>query len=765
MKIDELKSQLLLKVIAMVTKRLYLVILLLAIGCQQAGIGQDKPALQANETVAEAELGRQLKINKDALLKGTNEQMRIDAATVMLFSEDPLAREILLAALAQAENGAARVAVCKALTQARGMSESIKAKADFIQPLLEILTTKDFGEAKLAAEATLLFKYEQISEPLEKIVMESSLPAKARLNAIYALKLQPDMRVIFMLIKLLDDSESRIASEAEMALHSLGIPIGRDAETRKQIIDELKRKGRDEFMRDWLIRQEAQMRKLETELDVWRELYLSALDKIYDGISDDTAKGQFLAEHLGDSKEIVKLWALEKVSQWRVGTKSELPVELGPILVNLVSDQSKDVRLKTAKLLSLMGQLNSSQRLLRQLEIEQNDEVKTELFVALGGACYYAFLPGSEIKIAEEIRKKTLEWATKFLLEEDAKKAQKGAEVIKKLLEQDRLTSGEVNRYLGLLAERYNQQRDKADGALCGELLAAMAGLCGPRSAHRTEAAKTFEHLFEEALSDKVDLAREAAVEGLINIDKTKALAKLKGNFANDDSAKIRQRVIELAGEVGGKDDLDWLAEKLSSTESELAWRTMLRIFKAAEADVLDKWVERFSAQDMEARVSDEQKLSFLEIAEHKAIGENKAEMLKNVRGKLAQLYSKSGKFEQAAKCLGLLREAADSPEEKEAILAQLLDVYLRWPKVETAAQLVNNCLLEKDLGPDNVVVLSIEKYLAEPPTTADPNVVLEALIKIETVEDRPMWAEQVQRWAKRLGQPGGSDESKDGGN
>ena len=223
--------------------------------------------------------------------------------------------------------------------------------------------------------------------------------------------------------------------------------------------------------------------------------------------------------------------------------------------------------------------------------------------------------------------------------------------------------------------------------------------------------------------------------------------------------------MIELAGEVGSGDDLTWLAEKLGSAESEPAWQAMLTIFKAVEADVLDKWVERFSSQDMEAKLSDEQKISFLEIAERKAIGENKGRNAQKCSGELARLYSKSGRFEQAAKCLGLLREAAESPEEKEAILAQILDVYLRWPKVETAAQLVDNCLLEKDLGPDNVIVLSIEKYLAELPATADPNVVLEALIKIKTAEDRPMWAEQVRRWTKRFGQPGDANKPKDGGN
>ncbi len=758
--IAKLRSGILHGVVEMIVKRLCLVMLLLVIGCEQ--VDKRESTLPIDEKISEAELSRQLKINKDALFTAMTERIRVDAASVMLFNDDPLARKILLEALKQSKDIGARIAVCKALSQARTEHKPIRNKEDFIKPLFDILSTETNDSAKLAAEAILIFEYGQIAKRLEGLSTSTTLPVQARLNAIYALRLQPDMKAVFKLIELLDDPEGRVAAEAEKALRSLGTPIGKDAEAREQIRSELIRKGRDEFFRDLLIRQEAQMRKLETELDSWREMYLSALDKIYDVLDDDTAKGQFLAELLGDSKDVVRLWALEKVSQWRVGTKSELPAELGPVLVNLVSDRNRDVRLKTAELLSLMGQLNSSRRLLQQLEVEQDDEVATELFVALGGACYYAFLPGSEVKVPEETRKKTLEWATKYLLDEDPKKSQKGAEVIKRLLEQDGLTSGEVDRYLGLLAERYNQQKDKADSVLRGELLGAMAGLCGPRSVHRTEAAKTFERLFEEALTDKMDLVREASVEGLINIDKTRALGKLKGGFANDSSAKIRQRVIGLAGEVGGSNDLTWLAEKLGSAESEPAWQAMLTIFKAVGTRVLDKWVKRFSSQDMESKLSDEQKISFLEIAERKAIGENEAEMLNNVRGKLALLYSKNGRYEQAARCLGLLREAAGSAEEKEAILARMLDAYLRWPKVETAAKLVDNCLLEKDLGPNNVIVLSIEKYLAELAATAETNVVLEALVKIET-EDRPMWTEQVRRWTERFGQPEDVNKLKDG--
>ena len=726
-----------------------LVILLLVIGCEQVDKGES--TLPVDEAIAEAELGRQLKINKDALFKAVTERIRIDAAGVMLFTDDPLARKILLEALKQSENIAACVAVCKALSQARAEQKPIRNKEDFIQPLFDILSVGTDDSAKLAAEAILIFEYGQIAKRLEGLSITTSLPVQARLNAIYALRLQPDMKAVFKLIELLDDPDDRVAAEAEKALRSLGTPIGKDAEARKQIRGELIRKGRDEFFRDLLIRQEAQMRRLETQLDLWRELYLSALDKIYDGVSDDAAKGQFLAEHLGDSKEIVRLWALGKVSQWRVGTKSELPVELGPILVNLVSDQNRDVRLKTARLLSLMGQLNSSGRLLQQLEIEQDDEVKMELFVALGGACYYAFLPGSEFSIPEEIRKKTLEWATKYLLEEDPKKAQRGTEVIKKLLEQDGLNSGEVNGYLGLLAERYNQQKDKDDGALRGELLSAMAGLCA-QSVYKAESAKLFKPLFEKALRDETDLVREAAVDGLVYIDKARALKILRKDFVNDGSIIVRKRLISLADEVGGEEDLLWLAEKIGATaESEPAWQAMLKIFNRSDAAILNEWIGKFGLQSTKSGLSDEQKVTVLKIAERKAIGENKLEMLKNIRRRLARFYSKSGEFEQAAEYLGILRQVAKSGEEREAILAELLDVYLRWPNVEAATQLVDNCLLEKDLEPNNVVVLSIDNYLAGPPAEADPKVILEALAKIKTAEDRPMWQEQVKIWTERV--------------
>ena len=764
-----MKSAVFLRVIRMSAKRLYLLVLLWLAGCQQAGIAANRAALPVSETVAKAELSEQLKIYESTLLEGKSEQIRIAAATEMLFGEDPLARKILLSVLRQSENSAARMAVCKALIRARPEQKRIKKKGDFIQPLLQILPTKIVAEAELAAEGLLLFEYEQISEPLEKIAIDPSLPVNARLNAIYALKLQPDKRAVIILIKLVDDPQSQVADAAEKALYSLGITVGQDAESRREMINALQRQDTDIFLRNRVIWLERQMHKSKEELDLWQERYLSALDEVYSGIKDDTAKGKFLAKHLRSSEVTVRLWTLDKVYQDRVGAtpNRQLPAVLESILVDLISDQDRDVRLETAKLLSLMVELNSAQRLLEQLKIEQYDEVRVELFVASARACQYAFSANSEVKVSPEVRKQTLEWAEKYLVEKDPKKAQKGADVIKKLLEQDGLASGEVDRYLALLEKRYKQEKDGADGTLRGELLTAMAGLCSQRSVCRAESVKLFGSLFEAALDDETGLVREAAVDGLIYIDKTKALKILRG-FISDSNPIVRKKIIGLAGEVGSREDLVWLSGKIGSTtegESEPAWQAMLEIFKGSDADVLNEWIAKFDSPSTKAKLSVEQKISFLEIAEGKAVRENKLRMLRNIRGKLADLYKKIGNFEQAAKYLGILREEAKQAEQRDKILAELLDAYLRWPNVKAATELVDNCLLEKDLEPNNVIVQAIDNYLSKPPAGADPNVVLKALTQINSTRKRPKWLKQVKLWVSRLGKAEEPKKPKKAGN
>ena len=221
-----------LKVIRMSTKRLYLIILILAIGCQQAGVGKDVPVVSANGTPAAKELDPQWKVNKEALDKGS-----VDAATVMLLHPDPTGRKILLGALKDAKNSPARIAVCKAFIKARLSKKEIKNTDDFIQPLLGVFSAENPEESQLAAEAMLIFGYDKIGESLENITTDSSKPVKMRINAVNALKLRPDKEAAISIIRLVDDTDKQVSAEAEKALRSLGIPVGENPYERWQNIN------------------------------------------------------------------------------------------------------------------------------------------------------------------------------------------------------------------------------------------------------------------------------------------------------------------------------------------------------------------------------------------------------------------------------------------------------------------------------------------------------------------------------------------------
>jgi len=643
----------------------------------------------------------------------------------MLSSENPLARGIILDALKQTENDSVRKAICRALIEAGTGRGNVSEVDDFVQPLVGVLAADDPGTARLAAEATLIFEYEVVSEHLDKLIADSSLPLNTRLVAIYALELHPDMRAAIALLKLVDSVDAEVADEAEEALFALGISAGESSGDRRQIIEDLIAEGPTAFLQRRLIRKESLIRSAKTELTLWQGRYLSALGEVYGAISEDEERAKFLAGHLGGSETVVRLWALERIRQDRVGTRPnpKLPAAVGPILVVLVSDGDKRVRLKTAAVLSFMTEVNSAEQLLAQLEVEQDDQVRTELFGALGRACYIAFLPNSRQKIAPEIRKQTLDWAVKYLSDEVAAKAQKGAEVLRMLLEQDGLTDSQVEEYFGLLAAKYLSLKNEPDGALRGELLGTMGALCAPQSVHNKQSRRLFGPLFESALSDKTDSVRGAAVDGLTYIDKSAALKRLRKDFSGDPSEIIRKRIIALAAEVGGKEDLVWLMGRMgSNSESKLAWQAMLKIFNGSDSTVLSDWVERFGAGNGITGATESQRIAFFELARRKAVAENKPTMLKVVR------------------------------EKKQVILPDLLYVYLRWPQVDRAAALVENCLLSRDLDPNDVVVRALDGYLAEPPAGADPNVLVEALSKIRAPQARPLWQDRLKQWLIRFG-------------
>jgi hypothetical protein len=729
-------------------KRVYLLVLISAIGCQQAGIAQEKPAVSAQNAPAKAELDPQLKVNKDALLNGS-----VDAATVMLFHDDPKAREILLDALNQSENSPARMAVCNALIQARVSKKAVKNVQDFIEPLLGVLNSGNDAEAQLAAQATLVFDYDKIKDSFDKIFADPNERVNGKINAIHALRLRLDMKATIRLIELVDDPEKQVSEEAEEALRSLGIPVGADSEARKQSINAIRQEGPEAFLRAQLIRQDAQLRRERSALELWQKRYKSELDKRYESISDDSARGDFLATYLLDPETIVRLWALDKAYKWRVAPGSKLPEKLGPVLVKLIGDGDRNVRLITAELLALMPKLNSASPLLAQLGTEQDDQVKTKLLIALGGACSNAILSNPTAPVSpemKEIRKQALEWAARFLREDNAEKARNGAEVIKKLLSRDGLEPNDVDRYLGLLSESYAKQKNNPDGTLRGELLNEMATLCAQDSTYREKAIQLYKKLFSEALHDQANSVREAAVDGLAYINKAEALQILGKDYVNDPSLTLREKIIALANEVASPKDLYWLSEKIgSNSESEPAWQAMLKIFSGSDAGVLKEWMGNFFSQNSKIKLTNVQKIDFLKVVEAaKGSTDNKPD----VRKRLADLYYETGQFEQAAVYLNMVYESAQKPEDKQEILPRLLDACLKDSKLQRAAELTGFCLTQGDLDPNSTVAQSINSYFIKPPVGSDPNEFLQALVAIKIPQGRPKWQQQLKNWTNYLG-------------
>jgi HEAT repeat protein len=700
----------------------------------------DQPADEPNAA------NEQLEINKNALLSGTDEQIRLKAATIMLESDDPAARAVILQVLRSNENQQARLAVCQAIAASRA-KRTIPNNEEFIGPLMTFLVDqRDPASVRLGTEALLIFKYEQVEQPILAAISDKALPVEARLNAVQALRLQPDIRAIVRLIELLDDSDQQIVSAAGEALKSLAIPaVGTDKTTRRQMIEEIQRIGKEEFLHYWRMRQgyEEQIEKLKSERDAWMQKYIAALDQLYANLGmDSSARIEFLSQYLLGARPEERLWAVSKVSLWLHGTepKSNVRTALGPSLIKLISDQDRQVRLNAARVLALMPELDSSQTLLAQLKLETDDEVRGELFSALGQVCRYAFSPQSPVKLDPSIRKQTLDIAVDYLLSDAPAKAQKGAEVVRNLLENNGLSEQELSVYLDALAARYT--RSDISNVLRGELLNSMAVLCG-QSVYSAQAAKMYRQYFVAALADEDDLVREAAVNGLINTNKSEAFQRLRADFVNDKSLNIRRRLVSLAEEIGTADDLGWLSEKINSGAEETgAWKAMLRIFEDSNCKLLAKWLEPLETKN----IAPVRMIAFLEIVERKAQAENNSDLLNTARYKLAELYVQTQQRDKAKEYYGdLIKSDNQNVFQKDQIWAELLQLYLNDGQLKLAASLITNRLLVDDVSDASPMGQVLISFIQTSPQQAPELLDVLQHLKLDGAGPKPLWKKLLQ--------------------
>jgi len=673
-----------------------------------------------NSNGLKSKTDRQLRIYKESLLNSPNEESRVDAAVELLLRPDKDAREVLLGVMVSAENAIARRAVCKGLINSRGLGTAVRDRDDFLEPLIGMLIDEQGADAKTAAEALSVFKYREVAGRLRELVRSSDMDRFIRLNVIYALKVRPEKEAISELIKLLDDNDKEIAKAAEKALQdAFGIPAGTNRGVWKDILNELQRKSPGEIIRDRMVFQETEIRRLESERTHWRSLYLESLDREYEGL-DDVKRGEVLIYRLDSEFIAVKLWSLDKISHRTAG----MTFSVGPFrtkLPTLIAHPDRQVRLETAKMLTQMSEIDPAKILLNQVRLEQDREVRLWIFEALGEACYYAFSPGSKIKLEPEMRLETLKLAGEYLNNNGNEEAKKGAEVIRKLLESNGLRKSLVEDYLSMIRQRYERQRQQDIlSETAGGLLNVMAKLCGHGS-YRNEASRLFKESFLQGLSAKEnDLIRESAVSGIVNIDRAAALNMFRQRGVIEDSSlTVKRTVIELAAELGSDEDIVWIVAGNTNGLGDSVWQAIGMILQREDAEIATMWAQKLMALE---GVDSERIRPLLETAEKKAVAENGVTVLEEIRG-------------------------------------LLLDVYLGSGDIEKTVELIAKSLAENDIRLKDICAVKINSYFdsqdIEPDAKAKLIAALGAIKVEDATGDMEKWKKLVKTWQLALGENG----------
>ncbi|MBN1973187.1 MAG: HEAT repeat domain-containing protein [Sedimentisphaerales bacterium] len=751
-------------------QRLFLFILVLAVGCRTVSaersaprttemLNQENPSTAANP-ITPPELNQnktadieQIEVNKNVLRTSADEQMRLTAANLLLFDPNSYARQVLIETLNLTNNSPARLAVCKALNQTRTTRREIRDKDDFIVPLLNIFSTKVDEEVRLASEAILIYNYKIIGPMLDQIVTDTTKPAKTRINIIQAFKKVWEKEAIIRLYRLLEDIDPEVAAEAGNAIRSLGFKIGTNKAEREKIISDIQNKEIIEVLKELLIKQDTQINQQKTDFESLRKFALTILDDAYVGIGvDDTSKGKFLNKYLADSQTWIKLWAVDKVRGMRMATQTSIPAELEPVIIKLISDSSKEIRLKTVELIGLMQTMQTvdlAPPLLTQFDAEQDDQVKNELLNVLGIVCSTTHSAESKTKIPLDTKQRVLGYASDFLSSNDTAKARIGARVMRKLLEKldkESLQEQEIQKYLAQLSNRYNKQKEDPNNALISELLTTMVGLAADSSASREYARKNFSSFFAEALDNKNDLIRETAIDGLGYTNKASALSSLRDRIDKEQSERVRLKIIEFAKDVGSKDDLDWLARRLTlgtNSEPKQAWTAMTKIFGSVDIDVLNYWETQLVSGEGKHNLSELQLIDFLKIVLAKTPENNKPKYYEQI----ANRYFKTGQYEQAINYFNLLQTAA-ATEVKNRILPGYLDSCLRMPNENLAAKLIMEFLSGNDFNSDSAVISTIDRYFKDEKVITDKNVILKSLKGITLNKKIPGWQTKLKEWS-----------------
>lgn len=689
---------------------------------------------------------RQIRLYSEALLQGSSEDVRVDAAIGLLLRQDSAGRDVLVKALQASDNPGARSAVCRALIRSRGLGATVVPAELFVPALIGVLTGSDETGSRLAAEALLIYRFSDIEGPLTSVVKDVQMDLKIRLRGIYALQVRTEPQAFRILIQLLDDSNPEIQQAAERSLQeSFGIPVGTSRQVWSAILEQLRQKSPEDIRRERLLRQEMRLREIQEERDRWQRLYLAALDTEFESQPAEV-RGKYLLERLHSDLAAIRLWALQKVNR----LSGEIEPSLRERLLNLLEDPDREVRFQTARVLTTMSALNPAEKLLEQHRKETDIRVSGALFEALGEACYFALSPGSNITLPETMPGEVLELAAGYLRNEQPGPAKLGAEVLRKLLERVKIDSFQSTVYLTALVERYQQAvASGKGGTLPGDLLMIMARLSA-QGFQKEAAGHLFHQVFVQALLDRNNPEiRLAGATGLIGINKNEAFRIFKDQqLGQDSNPGVRQMFFELAGQVGGQEDLEWLCTLFGGNGvSDGAWQAFRSILQRQRAEVCVDWARRMSEQG----IFPERVRQLWELSESKAQAESAGVLLEEIWENLLTLAEKGKDYAQVVEIGKRIKEGKPRPEFVDTVNLRVFRAALFSQQIPLGKELLKEILQRGAFDGGHPIVGIIEEFLGSSEVKEeDKKSFLEQIREADLYPDIPEWMDQMDFWFEK---------------
>ncbi len=485
---------------------------------------------------------------------------RREAAALLLRCEYPQAVEALWAALSDASNRSAQIAVAQAIA-ARG-----SVRKAFVEPLMAMLTGKEPSVRAPAARALATCKDRAVAQSLIAIARDAGADHAVRLVTVSAMGHLLDKAAVDALVGLLDDRDAAIRAAAADSLTSLTNirAFGGDPVRWKRWWAKNKDKPRTVWLADLANSLARAKSALESQNAQLRDRLAKAMQDLYAAAPQDRRDAMllgFLKDPLLDVRLVGTTLTERKIA---AGEKIGDPIRLQ--VRSMLADAEPPVRRAAALLTAGMGDGEALGALLGRLKGEQVPAVRQAVLTALGQLNDPKALPA----VLAEVRA------------EDANIAAAAALALAHLAAKRTLDDEVRSQAAKTLLDRCRTADGGPGGATLREALMTAMGAVGD---------KTVSPALAGGLKDPVAAVRLAAVNGLAQL--RDGSADIIAPLVSDPDRGVRQAVLTALGALDGAGHLPTiLARTDPAVESDAgvrrqAWEIATGILAEADAGVL----------------------------------------------------------------------------------------------------------------------------------------------------------------------------------